>query len=197
VRIRAILSQSLLAVVRTLPPGTHDAIMASLGDVPSAVDASLAISWIDVAVHMRLSDAVRDVVGPDKNVQLWRLAMARSFAHPILASFTKLATGLFGASPLSVLRHVSHIYAHLTQNLGTAGYDVGSPRSAYVWLRGFPAKNFRFICYVEGLAGCVESTFDICRTTGKVVVEHHDDAAGDLRFAVSWSPRADAHPSPG
>jgi len=189
VRIRALQSKSLLAAVRTLAPASRDRILVEAGSALTAdVDAALAISWLDMDKHMRLSDVVRDVIGPAENVAVWRSAMTRTFRHPLLEGFSRLATRLFGASPLSLLRHTGRIYAHLTMDLGEAGFEPGpTPETSRVWLRGFPAHRYRFICYEEGVMGCIESAFDVCRAAGRVTVESRDAASGSVSYQVRSS----------
>ena len=57
------------------------------------------------------------------------------------------------------------------------------------YLRGFPAKDFRFICYIEGLAGCLESTIAITRAIGEVTPLDADEKRGDVAYRVKWERR--------
>lgn len=181
--IRAAQSKALLAAVRDQPAGVRDDILARFPreDV-EWLDGSLGLGWAAMELHMRLSDAIREVVGPDRNVEIWRATMGAVFAGPVLRGFVDLTTGLFGLSPIALLRRAETVYEHITRQLGRLTVEGKEPDRCTVTLSGFPSRSYQFVCYVEGLRGCLLSCFDVCRASGDVTVDHVDDARGHVRY---------------
>jgi hypothetical protein len=191
-QMRAALTQSLLHhAVETLPAAERDAVRALVGPAGlAAIDALLPISWAPMVLHMRLCDAIRDVVGPERNVAVWRAAMTAACDHPVLRGILRMSSSLLGASPFSLLRPIDRIYTHVTRGLGAARFEsVQGSAAGIVALRGFPADRFRFQCYVEGATGSFQSFLQLCRATGEITVIDRDDARGDVRLVVRWAPR--------
>ncbi len=186
-RIRAVHTHNLLRAVRGLAHGERDRILARLGENDcDEIDSTSALLWLPMSLHMRLSDAVRDVLGPERNVLLWRTAMTKTYERPMLRGFATTAVEIFGMTPAALFRRSAAVYSHLTRDLGTLVYEPAGESSGTVRLTGFPADAYRFICYVEGLAGCLESTLTLGRATGEVVVRELDEARGDVSYSVSW-----------
>lgn len=184
-QIRAAQTRSLLATVRRQPEPVRARILAlvSPADIERA-EGMLGLGWAPMSLHMRLSDAIREVVGPQRNVEVWRETMVGVFESPFLRGFVDLTTNLFGISPHALLRRGEPVYQHITRDLGELVVEPDGGRATVVTLRGFPARAFQFICYVEGLEGCLLACFDVLRVPGKATVERVDDAAGLVRYRL-------------
>ncbi len=184
--MRAAQTQSLLAAVKRLPAADKRAVLDAIGaeSVERAL-ATLPVGWLSMSLHMHISDAIRSVLGPARNVEVWRDAMRFSFDRPLLRSFVALTTGIFGVSPRALLQRSDKVYDLLTRRCGSLSFEPTSERAASVTLVGFPAHRYQFICYVEGLAGCLEATLDLCRAAGKVSVVDQSEH-GRVRYAVNW-----------
>jgi hypothetical protein len=190
-RIRAAQTQSLLHTVRRLPPPVQRDILGRIG--PRAVEeieSNLPVVWVPMELHMDLSDAIRDVVGPERNVELWRETMAEAFQRPLLRGFVAMATSLFGVTPFSLLRKGANIYEHITRDVGHLQFELTGPTEGLVYLHEFPAKRFRFVCYIEGLQGCLLAGLDIAGRHGVVSVASHDDLRGDVKYRLRWEENA-------
>ncbi len=184
--IRAAQTQSLLAAVRRLPPPDGNRILEAIGprDIDEAKEP-LPVAWVPMALHMRISDAIRDVVGPERNVEVWREAMRHSFDRPILKSFVALTIGIFGVTPRGLIHRADKLNELITRGCGDFSITDEGEREAILTLTGFPADRFRFVCYVEGLAGCIEATLDVSRAVGTVHVEEvHPE--GTARYRIRW-----------
>jgi hypothetical protein len=180
-------TRSLFAAVQRLPEGERARVLAAAGsEVVTEIERAFGLSWLSMDIHMRLSDAVRDVVGPKRNAEVWRATMAMSYERPILKSFVHGAVDLFGLTPSTLLRQGPRVYEHLTRNLGKLTFDPGPRHEATVRLRGFPASRYRFACYVEGLAGCIESTVALGHATGEVVPRDVVESRGEVTYSVRW-----------
>jgi hypothetical protein len=193
--MRAIQTQLLLRSVERLPAADLAAITARCGrPALERIDAVLAVSWHPMSLHMLLSDATRDVIGPERAIQVWRETMGASFQRPLLRGFVEMSTNLFGVRPSSLLRQSDRVYGQITRDLGALQFELDpSDTRGHLTLRGFPAARYRFICYVEGLMGCVESIFPLLGARGALTVESRDDARGDVRYRVTWT---SGHPTP-
>jgi len=191
--MRAAHTQSLIGSVRSLNLAERAPVMDAVGPARVAeIDGATPLLWLPMELHMRLSDALRDTVGAERNRRIWRSTMDASYDRPILHGFVSAAVDLFGVTPASLFRQTSRIYSHLTQGLGDLAFEATGSTSGRVILRGFPASDYRFICYVEGLAGCLESTISVTRAIGEVTPTDVDDTRGDVAYVVRWEARTSA-----
>lgn len=185
-QIRAVQCHSLLRAVRKLPVPERDEIFRRLGpSVLERLESLLPVAWAPMALHMYLSDIVRDVVGPERNVAVWRTTMASTLERPLFKGFVRMTADLFGITPSSFLRQGERIYDHLTKDLGyvRAWAEV---TSGCVELYAFPADRFQFICYVEGLWGCVEATVALSPVPCSVRVRDMDEKKGNVSYVLCW-----------
>jgi hypothetical protein len=184
--MRAAQTHSVLATIRRLDAPERDEILSRIGEanLRRAQDA-LQVAWLPMALHMLISDHVRDVIGPERNVVFWRDAMSAAFQRPFLKSFVAMTVSLFGLTPAGLLRRVDGVYTHVTRELGAMRYEPVDERSGRAVLTGFPARSFRFICYVEGLQGCLAATIVIGGGSPHVAVAAHDEQ-GNVSYDVSW-----------
>ncbi len=114
--------------------------------------------------------------------------MAASFDRPLLKGFVQMSTNLFGLTPLSLLRQGDRIYGQITRDLGALGFEArGSGSAGDMTLRGFPADRYRFVCFVEGLQGCIAACFPLAGGRGEVIVEDRDEARGAVRYRLRWT----------
>ena len=184
--MRAAQTQSLLAAVERLPAGERAKIRALIGEaaVERAREA-LPVSFLPMSLHMHVSDCIRDVVGPARNVEVWRETMLLAFDRPLLRSFVDMTTRIFGISPAGLFKRSQKVNELITRNAGSLTFALTGPHEGTLTLVGFPAHQFRFACYVEGVAGCLEATIALCRCTGTVkVVEQGAD--GRVTYAIEW-----------
>jgi hypothetical protein len=187
--MRAAQTQSLLAAVERLPAADRTKIRALIGEaaIDRVLDA-LSVTFLPMSLHMHVSDCIRDVVGPGRNVDVWRETMLFAFDRPLLRSFVEMTTRIFGVSPSGLFKRAQKVNELITRNAGSLSFEPTGPHSGTMTLTGFPAHQFRFICYVEGLAGCLEATLALCRCTGSVkVLEQAAD--GRVSYAIEWRER--------
>jgi hypothetical protein len=189
--MRAAQAQSLLAAIRRLPKRDVDAVFARTAEgTLSTIEGTLALGWVPMAVHMDLSDALRDTLGPERSLELWRTTMTTSFERPLLRGFVRMTTNLLGVTPMSLFRRGESIYEHVTRDVGKMRFEPTGPTSGVAELQGFPASRFNFACYVEGTQGCLLACFDICRAIGTATVTRLDDVRGEAVFALEWTERS-------
>ncbi len=184
--MRAAQTQSLLAAIGRLSPRERDEVLGRIGAASlQQAESALALGWLPMSLHMRISDHLRDVVGAERNVNVWRDTMLRSFERPFLKSFVSMTVSIFGLTPGGLFRRADRVYEHITRGLGVLRFEPTGPRSGNVELTGFPASRYRFVCYVEGLEGCLGATIAVCGARDQVTVTHVDDV-GDASYRVSW-----------
>lgn len=185
-QIRALQSQSLLRAVRTLPSAERNEILARVGPATIEIlESAFPVAWNSMALHMHLSDIVRDVLGPERNVGIWRSTMALSLERPLFKGFVRMTAELFGVSPVSFLRQGERIYEHLTKGLGTLK-SWSEPNRGFIELRQFPADRYQFICYVEGLAGCIRATVELAPVPYTLTIRDMDEKKGDVSYWIDW-----------
>ena len=175
-RMRAAHTQSLLGSVRSLNLVERAPVLDAVGPARLAeIDGAISVLWLPMDLHMKLSDAVQDTVGAERNRRIWRATMDVSYDRPLLHGFVSAAVALFGVTPASLFRQAARIYSHLTRDLGDLAFEATGSTSGRVPLRGFPASECRYICYVEAFAGCLESTISVTRAIGMVTRTEVDD----------------------
>lgn len=185
-QIRAIQSQSLLRAVRSLRAGERNEILGRFGPANvEIVEAAFPVSWNSMALHMHLSDIVREIIGPERNIEIWRTTMAWSLERPLFKGFVRMTADLFGVSPASFLRQGERIYDHLTRGLGRVK-SWGEGRNGYIELRQFPADLFQFMCYVEGLAGCIQATVELAGVPYSLKIRDADERRGNVDYWLAW-----------
>lgn len=190
--MRAAQTQSLLAAVERLPSADRTKILSAVGpDGIARASAALPLAWLPMSLHMHISDCVRDVVGPERNVEIWRATMTHAFDRPLLRSFVEMTTRIFGVTPAALFKRGDKVYELITKRVGTFSCSSAGPGSARLTLVGFPAHRYRFICYVEGLAGCLAAVLDLCKCPGSVTVVDHD-ATGRVVYEAVWTERSPA-----
>ncbi len=186
--MRAAQTKSLLAAVAGLPASDRSDILHGLAAATlGPVNDALPLEWLPMSLHMEISDRIRDVVGPIRNVSVWRTAMGFAFRRPFLRGFVSMTTSIFGVTPMGLYRRSEKVYEIVTKNLGTLGFRSEGSEACAVSLTGFPAKDFRFICYVEGLAGCLEGALDVVEARGTVKVVDHAES-GRATYRIQWTP---------
>lgn len=185
--MRAAMSQSLLGKVKRLPPRERDQILARTGPAAlDAVTAPLPVAWIAGDHHMSLANAVHGVLGPKRNVEIWRAAMTDTFQRPFLRGFVRVTTGLLGLRPSSLLKHATSVYEHVTRNLGRLSYEPNTDHEGVIELSDFPVGRFEFKSYNDGMLGCVEATLTMCNVRGDVQQIAEDVERGSVRWRISW-----------
>lgn len=192
-RIRGVLSKALLAEVRRGDPPRAERVLAEVDPAHVAeIDDCLPVGFVSMESHMALSDAVREELGSEGNVEIWTRVMEAAFARPILRGFLRLSVDLFAGGPGALLRQGDRIYGLLTRGLGSlhsrSDQDWAQRRELELVLRSFPAESYRFITYVEGLQGCLLAALRTAGagSRGAVEVTEVQDEHGLVRYAVRW-----------
>jgi hypothetical protein len=185
--MRAAQTQSLVSAIDTLPRPDREAVHVAAGSQAFEVaKSSLAIAWLPLSLHMKIADAARDTIGSERALLLWRQVMKGAFERPILRTFVSVKVNVFRSDPGGFLRHATPMYAQLARNVGTIGFAPLGKGEGRVTLRGFPSRDHRFICYVEGLQGCLDAFYPLCRTFGTTVVESSNETLGQVSYHLRW-----------
>lgn len=184
--IRAMQTRSLLGAVRALPVSERQVCLASVeGAIAAQIDRSIAMSWMPMELHMKLSDATRAVIGQQRFIDLFEQTMMSSWSSPLLNGFVKMSTTLLGVTPSSLIQRTPYVYSHVTQNLGSMEAEHSS-HHASIRLRGFPANLYDFQCYVDGTRGCLRSLYPLTHSVGTVEVSDVDLRRGDCLYDLRW-----------
>ncbi|MFO0555620.1 MAG: hypothetical protein U0271_44995 [Polyangiaceae bacterium] len=183
--VRSAQAQSLLSVVERLPE--FDRIARQAGDdVLERIRTTTALGWLPLQDHMAVADAVRDVLGVARSIEAWRAAMLHAFKLPYLKSFVQMSTSLFGVSPASLLKRADTVYAYVVRDAGSLEFSALPGAKCELVVRDFPAARHRFVCWLEGLEGCLLGTLDLGRFVGEARIAEIDDQRGFARYEVSW-----------
>lgn len=184
------MTQALLEQIRSLPQIEHDAVLERFGHARAgALESYHAITFIDMAEHMALADAARDVVGPERNVELWHGVILQTLERPLLAGFVTMSLKLFGLTPAGLLSQSARVLHQLIRDAGSVEYEPRADRSGCeIVLHDFPADRFRFDTFIEGTHGAILGALTVTRHTGTVRVHQQDPGMGLARFVCTWKP---------
>lgn len=185
--MRAAQTQAVLVRIDRMPDAERTKILTRFGTAGrEEVDAALPVAWLPMGLHMKLSDALRDVVGSEGTARVFQQAMTSVFERPILRSFISLTTGIFGVTPHGLLKRSDRIYEQITRNLGELSYVQRGLTEGEIHLVGFPGKDFTFECYVDGMRGCLLAALDLCKIRGEVLVLSKSGASGSVTYQLIW-----------
>ncbi len=181
-QMRSAFGDSLLRQIEALEAPERDAILDLIDAQTLAHYRRVtAVGWSPMLLHMEVSDAIRAVVGPERNVEVWHRTMADLTRRPLLAGFLRR----LGMGPGTIYRQTARLWKHLCREVGDLRAEVGSNQTA-VELSGFPAWDHQFPCFVEGLHGCLLGLVAIVDVSVRVRVVAVDLAAGNAEYDVTW-----------
>lgn len=186
-KMRSAFGDALLRQVRALEEPERDAILDAIGEQTLAHYGSvMSIGWSSMTRHMEVSDAIRAVVGSERNVEVWRRTMADLTGRPLLSGFLRHVGTRLGMDPGTLYRQTARLWKFLCRDVGDLRADVGTSRTA-VELIGFPASEHHFPCFVEGLHGCLLGLVAaLDEFSVDVQVVHVELDAGDAHYEASW-----------
>ncbi|MEM9189648.1 MAG: hypothetical protein AAGF12_10765 [Myxococcota bacterium] len=145
------------------------------------------LEWIDMHTHMRLSDAIRAAVGPEGNVDYWDRAMRRVITTGFYANLLRTTVRIYGTTPLAYFKVFSRGADYATRNIGHVALLDHSSEHATMELYDFPADEFSFPCYVEGIQGCLNAAYPVLEVAGEVALLELEEAVGRARYRCSWT----------
>ncbi len=184
--MRSAFGPALLGQVEGLERSERDAVLARVSaSTREHYERAMAISWTDMDVHMELSDAIRDVIGPERNVSLWAEAMAELANRPLLSGFVRHLGARFGVDPGSIYVQTARLWQHLCRGVGQLEAVVDG-RSATAKLRGFPVADHQFICFVEGTHGCFLGIVRPLQAKPQVERVAVDLEGGNVTYRIEW-----------
>lgn len=185
-QMRSAFGPALLGSVERLDPVERGAILSRVGaTVREHYATAMAIGWTDMAVHMKLSDAIRAVIGPDRNEELWREAMAHMTDRPLLSGFLRHVGARFGVDPGSIYTQTARLWQHLCRGIGELEATVDG-RSARAELKGFPVDDHQFICFVEGTHGCLRGIVSPLNVEPEVTRIEVNLERGNVSYDIRW-----------
>ncbi len=164
----------LEAVSARMTPGTSVAIERPLG-----------IGWLDMYTHMDMCVAIEDVLGAERHREIWRSIIKEFGGSRLLRGFFKIADR---SGTAGVMRRVDVAYAAQTRGLGATRCLDANDEHAMIELRGFPAQEFSFANYVNGLQGTLMAAIEVSGgSRPSVDAEHIEGATGLCRYRLSWA----------
>lgn len=184
--MRSVFGDSLLRQVAALDASERDAILDRIGaSTLEHYRRAKAIGWSPMTLHMDVSDCIRAVIGPRRNVELWCETMADLTRRPMLSGFLRHVGARLGVGPGTLYRQNARLWKYLCRNVGTLRAEVGTNETT-VELTEFPAADHHFPCFVEGLNGCLQGLVAGLGVKPEVDVVSVDLDAGDVRYDITW-----------
>ncbi len=190
--MRAHTTLSLLrAAEHSLAPAALVQVMAAMEqgtaeEVRARIENARSLSWNPMSFHMAFADQLRLAHGPgDKNVQLWQHTAEHIFGEGFLAKAVEVSKRLLGPTPLASLKIMRRMYAHTTRGLGIIDFGELREGLATVDFYGFPASEFDFECYVEGVGGCLLGSATMFSSTANLEILNWTPS-GEAKYRLTW-----------
>jgi hypothetical protein len=198
-RIRAALPRVLLDQVDLFEVRDREAILGNVSaDAITAIRRALAIGWLEMSQHMEFCEALRDAVGRERYRALWGES-AKSFCErPMLRGIIGMGRRLFVQKPRAAIRHLPAMYDIGTDGLGTLGVQSVQEDEFLATLDGFPANEFAFDNYVDGLHGALHGASEIMFPAWITRVEptEIDETRGAVAFRYTLTRRQELEEAP-
>ncbi len=184
--MRSAFGDGLLQQVEALDAAERTSILERISDETQAhYRRVIPVGWTSMEQHMEVSDAIRAVVGSQRNVEVWRRTMGALTGRPLLSGFLRHVGMRLGMNPGTVYRQTARLWKHLCRDVGELSADVDESQTA-VELSNFPAADHEFPCFVEGLHGCLLGLVTALQVDVDVRVMEVDLDAGYASYQVSW-----------
>lgn len=161
-------------------------------DAASWIDSDLSVdptktSWVPIAHHTQMMDALHVVAGAERTFELGRerahrTAQAGAFA-PVVRSWARS----FGATPAEFLKLTLHAWSSQTQNLGT--FVAAESRPGFARFRMAPASRLlrESIGWQAFLAGYGTGLLDLVGRSGRCSLRVDGDDV-DVTYAYADPP---------
>ncbi|MBL4689493.1 MAG: hypothetical protein JKY37_33200 [Nannocystaceae bacterium] len=184
--MRSAFGDGLLRQVEALGASERAAILDLVSDETLAhYRRGIPVGWTSMERHMEVADAIRVVVGSQRNVEVWHGAMATLTGRPLLSGFLRHVGMRLGMTPGTLYRQTARLWGHLCREVGDLRAEVEASRTA-VELSEFPAGDHHFPCFVEGLHGCLLGLVTALDVSVQVRVVAVDLDAGVASYDVTW-----------
>ncbi len=184
--MRSAFGDGLLQQVEALEPAERTAILELIPEETVAhYRRVMPVGWTSMQLHMEVSDAIRAVVGSQRNVEVWHRTMAALTSRPLLSGFLRHVGTRLGMSPGTMYQQTARLWQHLCRNVGDLSAEVVGSHTT-VELVEFPASEHSFPCFVEGLHGCLLGLVTPFDVSVEVRVDAVDLQAGAVSYDVAW-----------
>lgn len=184
--MRSAFGDGLLRQVEGLEASARAAILQRIPEETLAhYRRVIPVGWTSMELHMQVSDAIRAVLGSERNVEVWHATMAALTGRPLLAGFLRHVGARLGVSPGTLYRQTARLWKHLCRDVGDLTAEVGESQTS-VELSAFPAREHSFPCFVEGLHGCLSGLVTALEVPVEIRVVSVEPDAGHALYDVTW-----------
>ncbi len=184
--MRSAFGDGLLQQVAALEEAERAAILARICEETLVHYRRVTpVGWTSMQQHMEVSDAIRAVLGSQRNVEVWHATMAALTGRPLLSGFLRHVGMRLGMNPGTMYRQTARLWKHLCRDVGDLRAEVSESQTS-VELSGFPATEHSFPCFVEGLHGCLSGLVTALQVPVHVRVVAVDAQAGFASYDASW-----------
>lgn len=184
--MRSAFGDGLLRQVEALEASERAAVLALVPEETLAhYRRVMPVGWTSMEQHMEVSNAIRAVVGSERNIEVWHETMAALTGRPLLSGFLRHIGMRLGISPGTLYRQTARLWTHLCREVGDLYADVGESQTT-AELSGFPAGEHSFPCFVEGLHGCLTGLVTPFDVSVQVRVMAVDLKAGVASYDITW-----------
>jgi hypothetical protein len=184
--MRAAYVQENLASIGAFDDDDRSAVLADLGeDMTRQIRDAERSAWLDLALDVRLTEAIHGVAGDDGLRAANRDAIQSSFDGAVFGSLFSAAVQLFGPTPYSLLRWAPRAFENIYRDAGYWRVDRQAERSATIVWGRIPDMVLACAPYLEGVCGALEGAARAVKHTSTVELTV-DEGLRAATFVASW-----------
>jgi hypothetical protein len=187
--VRAAFTQATLATADSLEGNLGARIRAAVppASLEQIVSAS-RLDWLPADLDMDFTEAVNQVLGPERSAHFWKGALLEVMETPLLKPLVDGAVAIFGLSPGNLLRWAPKTWDAIYRNCGAMTLTAAGTATAQLVFESIAPPLRRSPDFIEALRASFETIFVLAHVQGVVVVEEMDLAHARAVYAFSWTP---------
>jgi len=185
--LRASVIKQLLDAVDRLPPADAQRIRSlAPADTIARIEAATRVEWMPYELHVRLDEAVFEVLGRERFIAFRRYHNSRLTESPALRSVLAGTLSLFGVSPRRIYHMVPRVYDNMCRDAGRVDIVDTDPTSLRIVYHDVPSHLVANPVWRLGLIGSFQLILEITKSKGTVEVTEYDADRKHVLVTATW-----------
>lgn len=178
-------------VVRTLAnrgPGVRERVLERISpEARQQLDGAGPVSWLDLAYHLDVCEAVRAELGDPGYREHFCEATVKSGRFTLFRPLVQGFLRMFGPTPASTVKASPRAWTHIFRGLGQLEVGTEGDRSIEASIRHLHVSLRDTETFVFGVHGAYDACLEFVGYRGDVTIDTHDLASGDAHYRITWT----------
>jgi len=153
------------------------------------VAAASRMSWLPVALNVRMVEALTARLGEERGIALLADCVFRQFDTPLWKSFIGAALRLLGSEPGALGNWLPEAFSLVFRGCGRFSVERSGEHALTLRIDDLPATLAAQRLWLRSLATGMTPLFTLCGVSGSSRLDEVNLAARSARFVLSWKPR--------